>query len=251
MAMYDAPRRAPPPDGVPARQRPAHDALGRGRGAARRQQRQPGQLRLELQLHQAPARRPATTAARRGCCDMWGCANSQETVGVSPEMFHEFCFPYYRDVLRADGPAVLRLLRAGPPVLGRHQQPAAPQEGLHLPLVRRAHSWARRCAAPGSSSRASPTPTSSGVDVKLDEEAWAAHIRETLDAARGVLRRVHRPRRLHRARRPQQSAASGRNSTKRDRQALRAVGDYGACAGRGSPERFSDKAFLTHRSAAL
>jgi hypothetical protein len=30
-------------------------------------------------------------------CDMWGCANSQETVGVSPAMYHEFVFPYYRD----------------------------------------------------------------------------------------------------------------------------------------------------------
>ncbi len=31
-------------------------------------------------------------------CDMWGGANSQETVGVSPAMFHEFCFPYYCEV---------------------------------------------------------------------------------------------------------------------------------------------------------
>ena len=30
--------------------------------------------------------------------DMWGSANSQETVGVAPAMFHEFCFPYYRDI---------------------------------------------------------------------------------------------------------------------------------------------------------
>jgi len=30
--------------------------------------------------------------------DLWGCSNSQETVGISPKMFREFCFPYYREV---------------------------------------------------------------------------------------------------------------------------------------------------------
>jgi len=36
-------------------------------------------------------------------CDMWGATNSQETVGISPRMFHEFCFPYYRDVCEPVG----------------------------------------------------------------------------------------------------------------------------------------------------
>ena len=31
-----------------------------------------------------------------------------------------------------------------------------------------------------------PDPRFLGVDVRLDETAWAAHIRETLDATRGV-----------------------------------------------------------------
>jgi len=30
--------------------------------------------------------------------DMWGGSNSQETIGISPRQFHDFCFPYYRDV---------------------------------------------------------------------------------------------------------------------------------------------------------
>ena len=36
-------------------------------------------------------------------CDLWGGAESQETVGVAPAMFHEFCFPYYRDVCEPMG----------------------------------------------------------------------------------------------------------------------------------------------------
>jgi hypothetical protein len=32
-------------------------------------------------------------------CDMWGFAESQETVGISPEMFEEFVFPYQSSLL--------------------------------------------------------------------------------------------------------------------------------------------------------
>jgi hypothetical protein len=35
--------------------------------------------------------------------DLWGCSNSQETVGISPKMFREFCFPYYYDVCKPWG----------------------------------------------------------------------------------------------------------------------------------------------------
>ena len=35
--------------------------------------------------------------------DLWGLSESQETVGVSPEMFEEFIFPYQLDVIREFG----------------------------------------------------------------------------------------------------------------------------------------------------
>ena len=35
--------------------------------------------------------------------DMWGFAESQETVGVSPEMFGEFVFPYQKSILKRFG----------------------------------------------------------------------------------------------------------------------------------------------------
>ena len=37
------------------------------------------------------------------CKDMWGFAESQETVGVSPEMYEEFIFPYEDPILRRFG----------------------------------------------------------------------------------------------------------------------------------------------------
>jgi hypothetical protein len=118
-------------------------------------------------------------------CDMWGATNSQETVGLSPRMFHEFCFPYYRDVCAPFG-----LLYYG------CCEPAHPfwEDIRQLPHLKKV-SISRWCdqAFMGEALRGSeivfsrkPDPNYLSVDVRLDETAWAAHIRETLDATQGV-----------------------------------------------------------------
>jgi hypothetical protein len=118
-------------------------------------------------------------------CDMWGSANSQETVGVSPAMFHTFCFPYYRDVC-----APMGLLYYG------CCEPAHPfwEDIRQLPHLKKV-SISRWCdeAFMGDALQGSdvvysrkPDPNFLSVDVTLDEVAWAAHIRKTLEATRGV-----------------------------------------------------------------
>ena len=118
-------------------------------------------------------------------CDMWGAANSQETVGVSPGMFHEFCFPYYRDAC-----APLGLLYYG------CCEPTHPfwDDLRQLPHLKKI-SISRWCdqAFMGEALRGTgvvfsrkPDPKFLGIDVQLDEEGWAAHIRETLALTRGV-----------------------------------------------------------------
>jgi len=118
-------------------------------------------------------------------CDMWDCANSQESVGISPAMYHEFCFPYYRDVCEPMG-----LLYYG------CCEPAHPfwEDIRRLPHLKKV-SISRWCdqrfmgeALQGTDIVFSrkPDPNFLGVDVHLDEEAWAGHIRETLEAARGA-----------------------------------------------------------------
>jgi hypothetical protein len=118
-------------------------------------------------------------------CDMWGASNSQETVGISPRMFHEFCFPYYRDVCEPVG-----LLYYG------CCEPAHPfwEDLRQLPHLKKI-SISRWCNQPFIAEALQgtdivfsrkPDPNFLSVDVKLDEAAWAAHIRETLDATRGV-----------------------------------------------------------------
>ena len=117
--------------------------------------------------------------------DMWLATNSQETVGISPEAFGEFCFPYYRDVCEPMG-----LLYYG------CCEPAHPfweyiEKLPHLKKV----SISRWCdqqfmgnalADRGIVFSRKPDPNFLSVDKTLDEEGWAAHIRETLQAARNV-----------------------------------------------------------------
>ena len=54
--------------------------------------------------------------------DLWGCSNSQETVGISPKMFREFCFPYYREVCKTMGTDLLWLLRTSTSFLAEISQ---------------------------------------------------------------------------------------------------------------------------------
>jgi hypothetical protein len=117
--------------------------------------------------------------------DMFGAANSQETVGVSPAMFHEFVFPYYREAV-----APLGLLYYG------CCEPVHPfWEDLRLMPHLRKISISRWCdetfmgqalKGAGIIYSRKPDPRFLGVDVKLDEEGWRANIRASLDAAKGV-----------------------------------------------------------------
>ncbi len=116
---------------------------------------------------------------------MWGSANSQETVGVSPKMFNEFCFPYYRDACE-----LLGLLYYG------CCEPAHPFWGDigRLPHLKKV-SISKWCdqrfmgealRGTGVVFSRKPDPNLLALPKKLNEEAWAAGIRETLEAAKGV-----------------------------------------------------------------
>jgi hypothetical protein len=118
-------------------------------------------------------------------CDIWGASNSQETVSVSPDMFHEFCFPYYRDVCE---PLGLLYYGCCEPV---HR---VWNDLRHLPHLKKVsispwcdqHFMGEALQGTEIVFSRKPDPRFLGVEARLDEEAWAAHIRETLDATHGV-----------------------------------------------------------------
>ena len=117
--------------------------------------------------------------------DMFLATNSQETVGVSPRLFNEFCLPYYQRVCEPAG-----LIYYG------CCEPASPfwaSSISKLPNLKKV-SISRWCdekfmgeALRGTKTVYSrkPDPNFLSVDQRLNEEAWAAHIRKSLAAARG------------------------------------------------------------------
>lgn len=117
--------------------------------------------------------------------DMWGCTNSQETVGISPRMYREFCFPYYREVCEPMGLLYYGCCEPAHPFWGEISQ---------LPHLKKV-SISRWCDQNfmGEALRGNevvfsrkPDPNFLSVDDHLDEEAWAGHILETLKATQGV-----------------------------------------------------------------
>lgn len=117
--------------------------------------------------------------------EVWGFMDSQETVGVSAEMFEEFIFPAYKKVSSEYG-----LLSYGccEPV-----DPIWENCLSKLPNLRRVSisPWCNekfmgeRLAGKNVVYHRKPDPNFLGVGDILDEEGLRSHIKTTLDAAKG------------------------------------------------------------------
>jgi len=118
-------------------------------------------------------------------CDFWGNTNSEETIGISPEMFKEFCLPYYLDVCEPFGLVYYGCCEPVHPVWDSISQ---------LPHLKKI-SISRWCdedfmsdALRGTEIVFSrkPDPKYLGINIPLDEESWRAHIRKTIETTQGV-----------------------------------------------------------------
>lgn len=114
--------------------------------------------------------------------DMWGFGESQETVGVSPEMFAEHILPYQIDVLQNFG---MNCYGCCEPIDPRWEYVKT------IPRLRRVSSspWANRRTMADQlgtdyilSVKPSPTPL---AGKNIDEEAVRKEIRDTLEATKG------------------------------------------------------------------
>ena len=118
--------------------------------------------------------------------EVWGFMDSQETVSVSPQMYHDLIFPCYRSIAGQFG-----LLSYGccEPVS------AVWEDVKTLANLRKVSisPWCdqRMMGEALAGGRVifhrKPSPNYLGVDKNLDEEALRAHIRETLDCAKGCV----------------------------------------------------------------
>ncbi len=117
--------------------------------------------------------------------DLWGNMNSQETVGVSPEMFGAFIFPSYYDLAGKFGLVYFGCCEPVHPIWedyisklpGLRKVSVSPwcdEEFMGNALKGGKVIYSRK-----------PSPNFVGVDGMFDENAFARHIEKTLKAARG------------------------------------------------------------------
>jgi len=117
--------------------------------------------------------------------DVWGYLDSQETVGVSPDMFGEFCFPYYYEISKE-----YALLSYGccEPVDALWDRFISKFENLRKVSI---SPWCdeefmgERLAGKKIMFHRKPSPNFLGVGAVLDEDGLRGHIRKSLKAAKG------------------------------------------------------------------
>lgn len=116
---------------------------------------------------------------------MWAGMDSQETVGVSPELFHEFCFPYYRELADQYGLVYWGCCEPADPIW---ETSLSKLPNLHAVSISR---WANEqymaeaLDGTGIVYSRKPNPNLLGLDVTLDEDAWRKEIRTSLQALAG------------------------------------------------------------------
>jgi hypothetical protein len=117
--------------------------------------------------------------------DLWVNMNSQETVGISPAMFREFIFPYYRNLAEKFG---LVYFGCCEPVHDIWNDCISLLPGLRKVSV---SPWCNEefmgeiLKANGVVYSRKPNPNFLGVEKYFDEEAFRRHIIKTLNAANG------------------------------------------------------------------
>lgn len=117
--------------------------------------------------------------------DLWGNMNSQETIGISPEMYGEFVFPYYYELAKEFG---LVYYGCCEPVHNIWERYISKLPGLRKVSV---SPWCDEeymgSALKGGKVIYSrkPSPNFIGVGKTLDEAGFSAHIGKTLRAAKG------------------------------------------------------------------
>lgn len=117
--------------------------------------------------------------------DMWAVMDSQETVGVSPELFHELIFPYYRDLAELFGLVYWGCCEPVDPIWEASLSKLPNLKAVSISRWADQNYMAKQLDGTGIIYSRKPNPNLLGVDVELNEAAWRAEIRSTLEAVAG------------------------------------------------------------------
>ncbi len=117
--------------------------------------------------------------------DMWSGMDSQETVGVSPELFHEQIFPHYAKLAEMFGLVYWGCCEPADPLWETSLSTLPNLKAVSISRWADQNYMAEALDGKGIVFSRKPNPNLLGVDVKLNEEAWRAEIRSTLEAVAG------------------------------------------------------------------
>jgi hypothetical protein len=113
--------------------------------------------------------------------DLWGYMDSQETVGLSPGMFNEFCFPYYKELGDLVGRVYWGCCEPADPLWESSLSKFSNLGAISISRWANENVMAEALDGKGVVYSRKPDPNLLGVHRDLDEEAWAKEIRTTLD----------------------------------------------------------------------
>ena len=117
--------------------------------------------------------------------DMWAVMDSQETVGVKPKLFHEFFFPYYRDLAELYGQIYWGCCEPVDPIWLDSISQLPNLKAVSISRWANQPRMAEFLDGRGIVYSRKPNPNLLGVSRELNEAAWAAEIRSTLHAVAG------------------------------------------------------------------
>lgn len=133
----------------------------------------------ELAGYDEAARRPLTTK------DVWGFMDSQETVGISPEMYEEFIFPCYQKISSQFGLLSYGCCEPVDPIWDCCLSKLSNLRKLSISPWCNEEMMGERLRGSKIIYHRKPSPNFLGVDPVLNEEAVRQHIRKSLKAAQG------------------------------------------------------------------
>jgi len=117
--------------------------------------------------------------------DLWGFMDSQETVGISPSMYEEFIFPYYKKVSDLYGLFSYGCCEPVDPIWDNCLSKCENLRKISISPWCNEELMGERLRGTKVIYHRKPSPNFIGVGQELDEEAWRQHIIKTLKAAQG------------------------------------------------------------------
>ncbi len=112
--------------------------------------------------------------------DMWGYMDSQETVGVSPDLFAEQIFPHYRQLAELFGRVYWGCCEPADPFWERSLSRVPNLGAISISRWADQSFMADALDGKGIVFSRKPDPNLLGIHPALDETAWSAEIRKTL-----------------------------------------------------------------------